>query len=105
MNKLLLIGAILLTGCTAIKDPVIQQKSDPSWPDQISTYNSHWQVKVIDGQAFVGMPFDQSQDFMVWMNDIKRYIADDNSMLCYYRSHLNEPRCAQYLPKKEKTTK
>lgn len=92
--------AIILSGCSTAKSVVIQQKSDPAWPDTIQPYTPD-KFKVIQqgNSVFVGMSFDDSQNFRIWLNDVQRYVKDQNSMLCYYRSHLKESRCAPYLPK------
>lgn len=102
MKKLLLamVCGLALVGCTTTHQTVVQQKSDPAWPDPIQPYQEN-SFKVIEqgGKIWVGMPFEDSQNFRIWLNDIQRYVKDQNSMICYYRSHLKESRCLPYLAK------
>lgn len=85
--------AIGLVSCAQkpIVEPTIQVH--PNWPVTLADYKQQWEVKVIDGQAWVGMPFEASQEFRIWLNDVKRYVHDQKGMLCYYRSELKEERC------------
>lgn len=84
-----LIAAVLLLSACAPKPHVV----DPSWPAPIMPYEAKWEVHVIDGVPFVGMPFAESQKFRIFMDDTVRYVKDSNDMICYYRSHLEEPKC------------
>lgn len=95
MKKLLLaLVCIAMVGCSTTKQPVIQQKQDPNWPDQIQQFpDINFKVDNINGKLWVGMTFQDSNELASWLNDEKRYIQDQKSMICYYRSHLNEPRC------------
>lgn len=97
---LLLLSGIMLSGCVTHQPTLIQQKADPTWPDPIQQYQVN-SFKVINqnGKLWVGMSFDDSQNFRIWLNDIKRYVKDQDSMICYYRSQLKENRCLPYLPK------
>lgn len=86
--------SVLLSGCSqALPEPHPPITIHPSWPDPIKTYDGKWEVKVIDGKAWVGMPFQESQKYRSWMDDIGRYVHDSNGVICYYRSELKEPRC------------
>ncbi|QFR56174.1 putative O-spanin [Serratia phage Muldoon] len=88
--------ALFLAGCATSEPP---HRLDPTWPDPIASYKAEWKVFVIDGQAYVGMPFDESQEFRIWLDDVKRYVKDANGMICYYRSSLKEPRCENQIRK------
>ncbi|AWD91978.1 Rz-like spanin [Enterobacteria phage vB_EcoM_IME341] len=83
----------MLVGCAQDIPVVPKQQLHPSWPQPIAEHNVKWQVKVIDGKAWVGMPFEDSQEHRIWLNDVKRYVQDQKSMLCYYRSGLKEEKC------------
>lgn len=87
----------LLAGCsnTPPEAPKVE-KQHPSWPDSLASYKAKWEVKIIDGQAWVGMPFERSQELRVWMNDFSRYVQDSVGMICYYRVELKEARCEKY---------
>lgn len=86
--------SVLLVGCTQpLPQATKVEKMHPSWPDPIKSYEGKWEVKVIDGKAWVGMPFEDSQKYRSWMDDIHRYIQDSNGVICYYRSELKEPKC------------
>lgn len=84
-----------LTGCsgTVPVKPVEPTRVDPSWPEPIAKWDGKWQVVIIDGKAWVGMPYEESQEFRVWLNDVSRYVQDANGMICYYRAPLKEPKC------------
>ena len=90
----LIVITALLAGCNSTA-PVKQETPilHPTWPDQIRPWTGKWQVKVIDGQAWVGMPFEESQNFRGWLNDVMRYVKDANGTICYYRHDLKEPKC------------
>lgn len=86
--------SVLLVGCSQALPVVIPvEKIHPSWPDSIKAYEGKWEVKVIDGKPWVGMPFDESQRYRSWMDDINRYIHDSNDVICYYRVDLKESKC------------
>lgn len=90
MKYLALISVLLLGACTNVPErPLV----DPSWPTPIAEYKAEWKVIVVDGKAFVGMPFDESQEFRIWLDDIGRYVKDSNGVICFYREHLNEAKC------------
>jgi hypothetical protein len=83
----------LLVGCAQDLPVVQKEQIHPSWPEPIAQYEANWQVKVIDGKAWVGMPFEESQELRIWLNDVKRYVHDQKSVICYYRIPLKEERC------------
>lgn len=86
----------LLVGCSTKPLEVKKETVHPNWPAQIKSYDEaklSWQVKVIDGKAWVGMPFEDSQEFRIWLNDVKRYVHDQKTMICYYRQELKEDKC------------
>uniref|UniRef100_A0AB39AKV7 Rz-like spanin n=1 Tax=Salmonella phage vB_SenS_Jbel TaxID=3236639 RepID=A0AB39AKV7_9CAUD len=86
----------LLVGCSTKPLEVKKEIVHPNWPVQIKSYDEaklSWQVKVIDGKAWVGMPFEDSQEFRIWLNDVKRYVHDQKTMICYYRQELKEDKC------------
>ena len=87
----------LLSGCSQSVPEVPRDNTlHPSWPDPIKPYTGKWQVKIIDDRPWVGMPFDESQEFRIWLNDVNRWAKDANGMICYYRKDLNETRCKQW---------
>ncbi|BBC78291.1 Rz-like spanin [Escherichia phage EcS1] len=94
LKSLAICLSIFLVGCSQ-SVPELQpvQRVDPSWPDPIKPWTGQWQVKVIDGVAFVGMPYNESQEFRVWLNDVNRYVKDANGVICYYRAPLKEVKC------------
>lgn len=83
----------ILVGCAQDVPLSPKETLHPQWPESIVEYNQKWQVKVIDGNPWVGMPFEDSQEFRIWLNDVKRYVHDQKTMLCYYRSGLKEEKC------------
>lgn len=95
MNKLtaVVLSIGILAGCAQDVPLSPKETLHPPWPESIVEYNQKWQVKVIDGNPWVGMPFEDSQEFRIWLNDVKRYVHDQKTMLCYYRSGLKEEKC------------
>lgn len=91
MKKLILL-ALLLTGCASnqVKEPQIHHVA---YPDPIVDFNKQWEVKVINDAPYVGMKYDDFLDFETWLIDVKRYIKDQNNMICYYRTDLHEEKC------------
>lgn len=98
MKRIVVALALLLSACAGTPKE-IPHRIDPSWPDQIQSYKAEWKVIIVDGQPFVGMPFEDSQEFRIWLDDVKRYVKDANSMICYYRNTLKEPRCENQIRK------
>ena len=94
MKKLILLAA-LLSGCAA-DTPKPTEHLDPSWPTPIQSYSTEWKVIVKDGSAYMALPYGESQEFRIWLEDIKRYVQDQNGMICYYRKDLREEKCSQY---------
>ena len=92
-SKLLAISlCAILVGCQQAPTKTIQV--DPEWPSSVGALSASWKVVNINGEPWVGMPFEDFQiKFRPWMNDITRYIADQKSMICYYRAPLKEPKC------------
>ncbi|WJZ28122.1 Rz-like spanin [Serratia phage 92A1] len=90
--KKLLIGllSLALVGCA--QEP--QKPSvDPLWPKPIKTYSTEWKVIVVDGSAYMALPYAESQEFRIWLEDIHRYVQQSNDMICYYRAPLKEAKC------------
>lgn len=85
---------LLMVGCSAEKKPEQVQRLDPSWPDAIQTFQGDWKVIDLDGSLYVGLPYNEFQNFTGFLGDVKRYTKDTHDVLCYYRAHLNETRCA-----------
>lgn len=84
-----------LVGCQT-QPPV---KSDvvihPDWPQSIQSYQFDWTVVEVDGKIVVGLEYDDSLEFRLLLEDIKRYIKDTTAMICFYRKDLQELRCAE----------
>ncbi|WCZ66330.1 hypothetical protein [Yersinia phage MHG19] len=95
MKKLILLAALVLVGCA--NDPVKQPTKhlDPSWPTPVQSYSTEWKVIIVDGQAYMALPYGESQEFRIWLEDVKRYVKDQKGMICYYRKDLREEKCDQ----------
>lgn len=65
----------------------------PVWPNSVSSYKFNWVVVVDGNNPIVGLEYNQSVEFRLFMEDMKRYIKEQNEMLCYYRDKLKESRC------------
>lgn len=95
MKKLALVLCLLAVGCSSKIQPTQVQRLDPSWPDSVQTFKGDWKVIEVDGSLYVGLPYNQFQDFTGFIADVKRYTKDTHDMVCYYRAHLKEPTCVK----------
>lgn len=87
--------SVFMVGCSQ-NAPVAQEKVriDVDWPNPISELKAEWQVIDVQGQPWVGMSFEDFQTkYRPWMNDVLRYTRDINSVVCFYRAPLKEPKC------------
>lgn len=67
----------------------------PDWPQSIQSYQFDWTVVEVDGKIVVGLEYDDSLEFRLLLEDIKRYMKDTTAMICFYRKDLQELRCAE----------
>lgn len=97
MRKIIILCVALLCGCqhtdVPVQPPVVV--NHPSWPAPIVPYKFDWKVIQVDDKVYVGLEYDQSIEFRIFMEDIKRYIKDSNDVICFYRDSLKEVRCYQ----------
>lgn len=89
---------VVLSSCSSVdKVSVTEVKTQqhPVWPTPITTYNFDWKVLIEGEKVYVGLEYDQSVEFRVFLEDVKRYMKESNSMICFYREDLKESRCYQ----------
>lgn len=91
--KAIIALCLLLVGCANTTAPVQVQRLDPLWPDAVQTFQGDWKVINVDGSLYVGLPYNQFQNFTGFLGDVKRYTKDTHDVLCYYRVNLKEPTC------------
>lgn len=99
MRKLysLIFVTLFLVGCAS--KPVLiptepKRIIHPELPSPVNPYKFDWRVVVIDERTvIVGLDYDDSIDFKIFLEDVKRYMKETNVILCSYRRELNEPRC------------
>lgn len=98
ITSMIVLVLMLLSGCasdpiTVVSDP--KRIIHPELPAPIDPYKFDWKVVVLeDGKTvIVGLDYDESVDFKIFLEDIKRYIKQSNTILCSYRRDLNEPQC------------
>lgn len=96
MRKIILtLSFLFLVAC--VHNPPIQQPKEiiihPTLPNSISSYRFDWVVVVDQDKPIVGLEYNQSIDFRLFMEDMKRYIKEQNEIICYYRVDLKESRC------------
>lgn len=92
----LLFAAFLLVGCelTPTPKPAPAATIHPSWPLPVMPYKFDWKVIVLnETEVYVALEYDQSVEFRVFLEDIKRYIEESNGMICFYRKEIKEPKC------------
>lgn len=94
--KHLIIPIMLLTGCTSVV-PAPQEvpKIHPQWPAPVQSLDVKWKVINKDGPQ-VALSYKESQGLRIWLEDVKRYLQQMKTMVCYYRVDLNEPKCENY---------
>lgn len=91
--KKLILPILFLVGCTTAPVDVPKSTIHPNWPAPVKEFHTEWKVIDVDGKPFVALPYEDSQYFRIWGEEVKRYILQSNNMICYYRKDLNEPRC------------
>lgn len=91
--KKLIIPIMLLTGCASVvpTSPEVP-KIHPQWPAPVSPIDVNWKVINQEGPQ-VALSYKESQDLRIWLEDVKRYLQQMKTMVCYYRVELNEPKC------------
>lgn len=97
MRKTLAACLLFLAACqptpVPTRPPVVV--NHPTWPTPITTYKFDWKVIQVGDKVYVGLEYDQSVEFRVFLEDVKRYIQDSNNVICFYRESLKEMRCYQ----------
>lgn len=93
MQKIITICFLFLFGCSPIQ-PKQETIIHPEWPKPIQPYSFDWKVVVIDNKtAIIGLDYDQSLEFRLFLEDYKRYTKESNEIICFYRKSLNDKRC------------
>jgi hypothetical protein len=100
-KALVLIFTLTLTACGTTTQIVEAPKTinHPEWPTPVMPYKFDWKVITVDDEVYVGLEYNQSVEFRVFMEDIKRYIKESNGMICFYRTDLLEQRCFKIVEK------
>lgn len=94
MKYFFLVWALVLAGC-ASTPPVVNKVHHVPFPDPITGFNKQWEVKVINDVPYVALKYEDFLDFETWLIDVKRYNKDLKSMVCYYRTDLDEETCKE----------
>lgn len=94
---------VVVSGCTQAPVKTISEPKriiHPELPAPVSSYAFEWKVVVIDDKnVVIGLSYDQSIDFKIFLEDVKRYISESNVILCSYRKDLKENRCTKAIDK------
>lgn len=105
----ILCTALMLFGCSNKPTKPVDVPLEPlptahvSWPSPLTPCEINLAVIANGDTANVVIPY---QDYLTLRGcdaDKNRYISNTNSMICFYRKDLNEPRCAAYSTKEETT--
>lgn len=86
---------LMLSGCAS--KPVVLEQPDtfvhPDWPTPVQPVHIKWNaIASEDGQDVrVQMSLDDSIELRIFLEDIRRYVADMNDTLCFYRP--DDERC------------
>ena len=62
---------------------------EPDFPKPIQPYRFNWKVVVISGKPVVGLDYDESLNFRLFLEDINRYIKESNNIICFYRKQID----------------
>lgn len=97
----MLAAAVLLSGCNLFSrqpDPEPVQATTiinhPRLPVPVSAYKVQWKViPQENGKVYVALSYDDSLVMRAMLEDLMRYTRDANSVMCFYRKDLAEPRC------------
>lgn len=89
------LSLVVLAGCaTTVERKLIEKPvHHPIRPVAVQQFNPKWKVIVENDNPFVAMSYSDSVRYRIWLEDLKRYIATQNSIICSYRASLNEPEC------------
>lgn len=103
-----LFSAVILTGCANEVKPVdVPLEPLPTahvgWPTPLTPCQINLAVMANGDSANVIIPYQDYLTLRACDADKNRYISNMNSMTCFYRKDLNEPRCAAYITKEETT--
>ncbi len=108
-NAIIIACTLSLFGCSLFQSKPEPEPVKPSvilnhprLPTPVSTYKVNWKVMPQeDGKVYVGLSYDDSLVMRAMLEDLVRYTRDANSVICFYRKDLHEPRCAN-LPEPPK---
>jgi hypothetical protein len=96
IKKLLwvLAACVMLTGCPGTL-PVAPPAtiSHPALPSPVGKYKLKWKVIPQGDHVYVALTYDESLQLKLMIEDLLRYSRESNSVMCYYRRELAEPRC------------
>lgn len=101
--------AIILAGCSNEQVKPVDVPLEPlptahvNWPTPLTPCDVNLAVIANGETASVVIPY---QDYLTLRScdaDKNRYISNVNSMACFYRKDLKEPRCAAYSTKEDTT--
>jgi hypothetical protein len=79
--------------------PVIVHQARPA---PIQRYDFRWHVvPTEDKGVIVGLEYNDSLEFRLFLEDVYRYNRDTNELLCFYRKDLNEDMCKKSVDTSE----
>lgn len=96
MRVILLCLCLMLAGCWNTKEQVEPPRDTlvhPAYPSPVQPYTFNWVVVPLEKEVIVGLEYNQSLEFRLFLEDMKRYIREQNEMLCFYRHEIEDPRC------------
>lgn len=102
---IIILISVFLIGCKTTEQapntPAVI--NHPTWPTPILPYTFQWKVIQVEDEVYVGLEYNQSLEFRVFLEDLKRYIKESNSLICFYREDLKESRCFTLNPVDKKS--
>lgn len=93
---LLSIIVLGLVGCASepyIPPPKIIEVSKPiiALPKPVESCSVHnLSIQVVDGKAYIAIPYSEYIDYSKCTRDYVRYLKDINNTLCYYTNNKGE---------------
>lgn len=87
--------SLLLVACGST-DRSVDSEIDqyhPAMPRPVMIFNPEWHVIEEDGKVYVASEYADFMDFMIYQEDLGRFIKQSISTMCYYRLRIKDDIC------------
>lgn len=102
MRLIIILLFIFITGCQSTIQTEYVEKPvyHPNRPIPVQTYVPKWEVIIINDQPLIGMTYDESINYRLWLERILAYLSKQNEIICSYRKELKEIECIKNIKNK-----